>query len=103
MEGFINIRLKPWLRRLVTRLIAIIPAMLVAIFFGEAGTGKLLVFSQVLLSLQLSFAVVPLVLFTSNKTKMGSFVNSKVLTFSSILVSLVIIFLNVYLLYNTIF
>ena len=75
MEGFLNIRLQPWLRRLITRGIAIVPAALVAGFYGESGTAKLLVFSQVVLSLQLPFAVVPLVLFTSQRSKMGEFVN----------------------------
>src|SRR5882757_9842354 len=67
MEGFLNIRLRPWLRRLITRLIAIIPAVITAALFGESGTAKLLVFSQVVLSLQLSFAVIPLILFTSER------------------------------------
>jgi manganese transport protein len=74
MEGFLNIRLRPWLRRLITRLIAIVPAVIVTALYGETGTGKLLVLSQVILSLQLSFAVVPLVLFTGNRRKMGEFV-----------------------------
>jgi manganese transport protein len=73
MEGFLNIRLRPWLRRLITRLIAIIPAVIVTAISGESGTAKLLVFSQVVLSLQLSFAVIPLVLFTSDRKKMGEF------------------------------
>ena len=75
MEGFLNIRLRPWLRRLITRGIAIVPAALTAIFFGENGTARLLILSQVILSLQLSFAVFPLVRFTSDRTKMGEFVN----------------------------
>src|SRR5689334_4179794 len=75
MEGFLNIRIRPWLRRLITRLIAIVPAALTAIFFGESGTARLLILSQVILSLQLSFAVFPLVLFTSDRAKMGEFVN----------------------------
>ncbi len=74
MEGFLNIRLRPWLRRLITRLIAIVPALLTVYFYGEEGIGSLLVFSQVVLSLQLSFAVFPLVLFTGDKRKMGSLV-----------------------------
>ena len=61
MEGFLNIRIRPWLRRLITRLIAIVPAAIVAILYGESGTAKLLILSQVILSLQLSFAVFPLV------------------------------------------
>src|SRR6476619_6390638 len=72
MEGFLNIRLRPWLRRLVTRLIAIVPAVIVTAFYGERGTGQLLILSQVILSLQLSFAVFPLVMFTSDKKKMGA-------------------------------
>src|SRR2546426_522398 len=75
MEGFLNIRIRPWLRRLITRLIAIVPAALTAIFFGESGTAKLLILSQVILSLQPSFAVFPLVWFTSDRVKMGEFVN----------------------------
>src|SRR6266568_571382 len=75
MEGFLNIRIRPWLRRLITRLIAIVPAALTAIFFGESGTARLLILSQVILSLQLSFAVFPLVQFTSDRAKMGEFVN----------------------------
>ncbi|MCE9615234.1 MAG: Nramp family divalent metal transporter [Lentisphaerae bacterium] len=75
MEGFLRIRLRPWLRRLITRLIAIIPAVIVSILYGASGTAKLLVFSQVILSLQLSFAVIPLVLFTSDRRKMGVFTN----------------------------
>jgi manganese transport protein len=75
MEGFLNIRIRPWLRRLITRLIAIVPAALTAIFFGVHGTAQLLILSQVILSLQLSFAVFPLVRFTSERLKMGEFVN----------------------------
>src|SRR5947207_12782311 len=75
MEGFLNIRLRPWLRRLITRSIAIIPAIVVTIFYGAHGTARLLIFSQVILSMQLSFAVVPLVMFNGDKAKMGEFVN----------------------------
>jgi manganese transport protein len=71
MEGFINLRLRPWLRRLITRLIAIVPAVIVVWLYGERGTGKLIIVSQVVLSLQLSFAVFPLVMFTSDPHKMG--------------------------------
>ena len=93
MEGFLQIRLRPWLRRLITRLIAIIPAVIVTAIYGEAGTAKLLVLSQVILSLQLSFAVIPLVIFTSNRAKMGAFASSRRLkilawTTASIIVSL---------------
>ncbi len=75
MEGFLNIRLRPWMRRLITRLIAIIPAVICTALYGESGTAKLLVLSQVVLSMQLSFAVIPLILFTSDRKKMGKFVN----------------------------
>jgi manganese transport protein len=75
MEGFLHLRLKPWLRRLITRAIAIIPAIIVTALYGEHGTAQLLVLSQVVLSMQLSFAVFPLVMFTGNKSKMGEFVN----------------------------
>ena len=73
--GFLNIRLRPWLRRLITRGMAIVPAAIVAILYGESGTAQLLILSQVILSLQLSFAVFPLVAFTSDRAKMGAFVN----------------------------
>jgi manganese transport protein len=98
MEGFLNIRIRPWLRRLITRLIAIVPAALVAIFYGESGTAKLLILSQVILSLQLSFAVFPLVMFTSDRLKMGQFANAiwvKVLAWT---VAIVIASLNAWLL-----
>ena len=75
MEGFLNLRLRPWLRRLITRLLAIVPAVVVTALYGEKGTNDLLIFSQVVLSLQLSFAVIPLILFTSSRKKMGEFVN----------------------------
>ncbi|MBL7814475.1 MAG: Nramp family divalent metal transporter [Saprospiraceae bacterium] len=101
MEGFLNLRLKPWVRRLITRLIAIIPALFVTWVYGEKGTADLLVLSQVILSLQLSFAVVPLVLFTSSKAKMGQFVNSIGLKISAWIISCIIIGLNVYLLWET--
>ncbi len=101
MEGFLNIRLRPWLRRLITRLVAIVPAVTVAALYGEKGTGSLLVLSQVILSLQLSFAVVPLVVFTSSKLKMGEFVNSLKLQVLSWFVTIVIVVLNVFLLYQT--
>src|SRR6201997_2587424 len=76
MEGFLNLRLKPWLRRLITRGAAIVPAFVITYIYGEKGIGSLLILSQVILSMQLSFAVIPLILFTGNKWKMGSFVNS---------------------------
>ncbi|TDE16782.1 Nramp family divalent metal transporter [Dyadobacter psychrotolerans] len=103
MEGFLNIRLQPWLRRLITRGIAIVPALVVATLYGERGTAELLVLSQVILSLQLSFAVVPLVFFTSSHKIMGRFANSGMLTIISWIITLVIIALNVILLYRTLF
>ncbi len=103
MEGFLNIRLKPWVRRLITRLIAIIPALIISILYGERGTADLLVFSQVILSMQLSFAVVPLIMFTGNKTKMGQFVNKPWLKVLAWTISGIIIVLNLYLLKETIF
>lgn len=101
MEGFINIRLRPWLRRLITRLIAITPAVIVTAIYGESGTARLLVLSQVILSMQLSFAVFPLVMFTSDKLKMGEFVNplwQKTLAWT---VAFFIASLNVWLLFQT--
>jgi manganese transport protein len=103
MEGFLNLKLKPWLRRLITRGIAVVPALIVTILYGEKGTGQLLVLSQVILSLQLSFAVVPLVLFTGNKDKMGVFVNRPWIQLTAWVVSGIIIALNVYLLFETFF
>jgi len=98
MEGFLNIRIRPWLRRLITRGIAIIPAAVVAVMYGDSGTAKLLVLSQVVLSMQLSFAVFPLVRFTSDKTKMGEFVNRRWLKSLAYLVAIVIAGLNIWLL-----
>ncbi|GAB2771434.1 manganese transport protein [Hymenobacter luteus] len=103
MEGFLNLRLKPWLRRLITRAIAVVPALIVTLLYGEKGTGELLVLSQVILSFQLSFAVVPLVMFTGSKAKMGVFVNKPWVQLLAWLVSGVIILLNVYLLWETFF
>ena len=98
MEGFLRIRLRPWLRRLVTRLIAIVPAIIVTAIYGEHGTALLLVLSQVILSLQLPFAVVPLVAFTSNRRKMGEFVNPKWIQALAWITAAIIITLNVKLL-----
>ncbi|HLZ45679.1 MAG TPA: Nramp family divalent metal transporter [Gemmatimonadales bacterium] len=98
MEGFLNIRIRPWLRRLITRSIAIVPAALTAIFFGEHGTAQLLIFSQVILSLQLSFAVFPLVAFTSDRLKMGEFVNAFWLKALSYVVAVAIAAFNAWLL-----
>ncbi|MEA2761792.1 MAG: manganese transport protein [Gemmatimonadaceae bacterium] len=100
MEGFLNIRLRPWLRRLITRGIAIVPAVIVAIMFGESGTAKLLILSQVVLSMQLSFAVFPLVAFTSDKLKMGELVNPAWLKVLAYAVAFVIASLNIWLLFQ---
>ena len=102
MEGFLNIRMRPWLRRLVTRAIAIVPAAITAILYGESGTARLLILSQVVLSLQLSFAVFPLVMFTSDKRKMGEFANPNWLKFLAYSVAVVIATLNAWLLVQTV-
>ena len=98
MQGFLDIRLPPWLRRLITRMIAIVPAAIVASFYGANGVTSLLVLSQIILSLQLPFAVVPLVKFTSDRKLMGTHVNPAWLKFSGYAVSFVIIALNLTLL-----
>jgi manganese transport protein len=94
MEGFIHLKLAPWLRRLITRSLAIIPTIVVVAITGEQGTEKLLLFSQVILSLQLSFAVVPLVLFTGNRKIMGEFVNARWLQVLSWIAAFLIAALN---------
>jgi manganese transport protein len=101
MEGFLNIRLKPWVRRIITRMIAIIPAFFVTMLSGENGTAKLLILSQVILSLQLSFAVFPLVLFTNDKLKMGTFANKKWLVITSYAIAVIIFIFNAILLFET--
>src|SRR5215467_5321328 len=101
MEGFINLRLRPWLRRLITRLIAIVPAVIVVVLYGERGTGDLLILSQVILSLQLSFAVIPLVLFTGDEHKMGAFASPRWVKALAWSVAVVIALLNAYLLWQT--
>jgi manganese transport protein len=101
MEGFLQIRLPPWLRRIATRLLAIVPALIAIVFFGEQSTGRLLVLSQVVLSLQLSFAVVPLVMFTSDRRLMGEFVNPKWLKVLAWAVAVIIGSLNLWLLLQT--
>ncbi len=98
MEGFLDLRIAPWLRRLITRLIAIIPAFFITWIYGESKIGELLVFSQVVLSMQLSFAVIPLVLFTGDEQKMGKFANSAVLQGIVWVITAIILGLNMYLL-----
>ncbi len=102
MEGFLHIRLKPWLRRLLTRLVAIVPALAVIIICGEGSTTSLLIFSQVILSLQLSFAVIPLIMFTSDRRLMGEFVNPRWLKMLAIGIATIIVGLNSWLLIQTI-
>ncbi len=95
MEGFLNLRLRPWVRRLITRLIAIVPAVVCVAIYGESGASRLIILSQVVLSLQLSFAVVPLVLFTSDRKKMGEFANPLWLKLLAWLTTIIIIVLNI--------
>ncbi len=95
MEGYLNLRIQPWIRRMMTRLLAIIPAVLTIVFLGEQYTGKLLVLSQVILSMQLGFAVIPLIHFVSDKQKMGKFVIGKYLKAGAWLVAAIIVVLNV--------
>ncbi|HZQ42284.1 MAG TPA: Nramp family divalent metal transporter [Acidobacteriaceae bacterium] len=101
MEGFLSLRLRPWLRRLITRSVAIIPTIFVTLFYGERGTADLLILSQVILSMQLSFAVFPLVQFTSDRTKMGEFTNGRTLKITGYTVAFIIAALNVWLLVQT--
>lgn len=99
MEDFLDIRLKPWLRRLITPLIAIVPAVIVVC--GESGTARLLVLSQVVLSMQLSFAVFPLVMLTNDRRKMGEFTNARWITALAWAVAFLIAGLNAWLLLET--
>ena len=99
MEGFLDIRLKPWLRRLITRSIAIIPAALVIGFAGENKVTPLLILSQVVLSFQLPFAVIPLIQFTNDRRKMGEFANSRATAIFAWLVAAAILFFNGELVY----
>jgi manganese transport protein len=101
MEGFLNIRLRPWLRRLITRLIAIVPALVTVAFYGERGTTALLILSQVILSLQLPFAVFPLVMFTGDRKKMGPLVAPRWMLALAWPVAVIIAALNVWMLWTT--
>jgi manganese transport protein len=103
MEGFLRLRIPNWARRLLTRSLAIIPVVVVTALYGERGTGQLLVFSQVILSMQLPFAVIPLVRFVTDKKKMGTFVVPQWVAILSWAVAGVILVLNFKLLYDTIF
>jgi manganese transport protein len=100
MEGFLEIRLPAWLRRLATRMLAIVPAVAVTALYGESGTAQLLILSQVILSLQLPFAVVPLVQFTSERAKMGNLVNPRWLKWLAWALAALIVALNLKLLFD---
>ncbi len=100
MEGYLNLRIQPWIRRLLTRLIAIVPALICINYFGESYTGKLLIFSQVLLSMQLGFAVIPLIHFVSDKEKMGEFKIGPLLKILAWISASIIVALNVKLVYG---
>ncbi|MEI9900845.1 MAG: Nramp family divalent metal transporter [Hyphomicrobium sp.] len=100
MEGFINLRIPAWMRRLATRSLALIPASIGVILYGESGTGTLLIMSQVVLSMQLPFAIVPLVMFTADKRKMGELVAPRWVSALAVLVAAVVIALNVKVLYD---
>jgi manganese transport protein len=102
MEGYLNLRIQPWVRRIITRLIAIVPAVIVISIFGESVTGKLLILSQVILSLQLGFAIIPLIHFVSDKQKMKGFAISRITQIASWIVALVIVSLNIKLVFNEI-
>ena len=100
MEGFLQWRMKPWMRRLVTRSAAIVPALLVAGYYGESGVARLLVLSQVILSLQLPFAIVPLVRYTISRCQMGALVNPRWMTVTATMIAMLIIALNLTMLFN---
>lgn len=102
MEGYLNLRIQPWVRRILTRLIAILPAVLAISFFGESVTGKLLIFSQVILSLQLGFAIIPLIHFVSDKQKMKGFHIGRKTQLAAWLIALIIVTLNARLVYQEI-
>ena len=102
MEGYLNLRIQPWVRRIITRLIAIVPAVIVIMVFGESVTGKMLILSQVILSLQLGFAIIPLIHFVSDKKKMNGFHISKITQIASWIVAIIIVSLNAKLVFNEI-
>ena len=101
MEGFLHIHISPWLRRLITRSLAIVPAIIVIAVWGEQYVGNLLILSQVVLSLQLPFAVFPLVMFTNDRSKMGRFANGLTMKWAAALTAVLILVLNGYLLFDT--
>jgi manganese transport protein len=102
MEGFLNLRMRPWLRRLITRLVAIVPALVTVVVYGERATGNLLILSQVILSLQLPFAVIPLVMFVSDKKRMGRLAIGTAMKWVAWPCAGVILVLNVWLLWVTV-
>lgn len=102
MEGYLNLRIQPWVRRIITRLIAIVPAVVVILIYGESVTGKLLILSQVILSLQLGFAIIPLIHFVSDKSKMKGFHISKTTQIVAWIIALIIVSLNAKLVYDEI-
>jgi manganese transport protein len=102
MEGYLNLRIQPWVRRIITRLIAIVPAVIVILIYGESVTGKLLILSQVILSLQLGFAIIPLIHFVSDKTKMKGFHISKITQIAAWIIAAIIVSLNAKLVFNEI-
>lgn len=102
MEGYLNLRIQPWVRRILTRLIAIVPAVITILYFGESVTGKLLILSQVILSLQLGFAIIPLIHFVSDKTKMKGFHIGRVTQIASWLIATIIVSLNAKLVFDEI-
>ncbi len=102
MEGYLNFRMQPWVRRIITRLIAIVPAVVVILIYGESVTGKLLILSQVILSLQLGFAIIPLIHFVSDKTKMKGFHISKITQVAAWIIATIIVSLNAKLVFNEI-
>ena len=102
MEGYLNLRIQPWVRRIITRLIAIVPAVIVILIYGESVTGKLLILSQVILSLQLGFAIIPLIHFVSDKSKMKGFHIGKVTQVAAWLIAIIIVSLNAKLVYSEI-
>ena len=102
MEGFLDLRLRPWMRRMLTRLVAIVPAAVAAAWGGESATGKLLIFSQVVLSMQLSFAVIPLVIFTNDRRQMGRFANGPIMKVAAWATAGLIAALNVYFLWQVV-
>lgn len=102
MEGYLNLRIQPWVRRIITRLLAIVPAVLTVLYLGESATGKLLVLSQVVLSLQLGFAIIPLIHFVSDKKKMGNFAIKPITQIAAWIIAMIIVILNAKLVYDEI-